>query len=277
MANQYPNVTKAVSRLGILVAIILVMLVLGGGCMTTTVGAGEGGVKFSRLTGTDMDTQYGEGFHLHPPWTNIVRYDVKIQEQMEQITALSNNGLSIGMDISVRWRALNEELPQLHTEFGPEYYRKLIQPELRAGAREIVGQYTPEQLYASRRTELQEEVEERVKEVVEGKNVFVDAVLVRDVQLPDQIRMAIENKLQEEQAAERYEFTIEKERLEAQRKEIEANGEAAYQRIITQSLSPQFLRFKGIEATLQLSESDNAKVVVIGSGSDGLPIILGNQ
>jgi len=277
MANQYPNVTKAASRLGIIAVIVLILLVLGGGCMTTTVGAGEGGVKFSALSGTDMENIYGEGFHLHAPWTNVLRYDVKIQEKMEQITALSNNGLSIGMDISVRWRALDSELSSLHTVYGQDYYTKLIQPELRSGAREIVGQYTPEQLYASKRTELQQEIEERVIQAVEGQFVAIEAVLIRHIELPDQIRMAIENKLQEEQEAERYEFTIAKERLEAQRKEIEANGEAEYQRIITQSLSNQFLRFKGIEATLQLAESENSKVVVVGSGGDGLPLILGNQ
>jgi regulator of protease activity HflC (stomatin/prohibitin superfamily) len=108
--------------------------------------------------------------------------------------------------------------------------------------------------------------------------VDIEAVLIRDVRLPRQIQAAIENKLKEEQEAERYEFTLEKERLEAQRKEIEARGEAEYQRIITESLSPAFLRFKGIEATQRLAESSNAKTVIVGgSETGGLPIILGGQ
>ncbi len=278
MANPYPNLSKAFARFGVLFTIGLIVLLLFGARMTTTIGAGEGGVKFSSLSGTEMTEKYGEGFHIHAPWTDIVRYDVKIQEQLEEVTALSSNGLSIGMDLSVRWRALQDELPALHTTYGPDYYRKLIQPEMRSGAREIVGRYTPEQLYASKRTELQTEIETRIRQAVDGQHVRIEAVLIRDVQLPDQIRLAIENKLKEEQEAERYEYTIAKERLEAERKEIEANGEAAYQRIITQTLSPQFLRFKGIEATLRLAESPNSKVVVVGGGgTDGLPLILGGQ
>jgi len=112
---------------------------------------------------------------------------------------------------------------------------------------------------------------------VEGRHVSIDAILIRDIRLPDQIRIAIETKLEEEQAAERYEFTIAKERLEAQRKKIEADGEAEYQRIITGSLSDQFLRFKGIEATEALAASPNAKTVIVGGGKDGLPLILGGN
>ena len=140
-----------------------------------------------------------------------------------------------------------------------------------------MGRYTPEELYSSRRAELQVEVFERVKNSVGGQFVQVDAILIRDITLPEQIRGAIENKLKEEQEAERYQFTIQKERLEAERKAIEASGQAEYQRIITQSLSEQFLRFKGIEATQKLAESPNAKTVIIGSGKDGLPVILGGQ
>ena len=118
---------------------------------------------------------------------------------------------------------------------------------------------------------------EQVRSAADGEYVAVEAVLIRDIQLPQQIQTAIENKLKEEQEAERYEFTLQKERLEAERKEIEAEGQATYQRIITESLSPAFLRFKGIEATQHLAESPNAKTVVVGSGESGLPLILGGN
>ncbi len=124
---------------------------------------------------------------------------------------------------------------------------------------------------------MQEQIFARVKQSVDDDYVKIEAILIRDVRLPDQIKVAIENKLKEEQEAERYEFTIAKERLEAQRKKIEAEGEAEFQRIITQSLTAQFLRFKGIEATQELANSPNSKTVIIGSGSDGLPLILGGQ
>jgi regulator of protease activity HflC (stomatin/prohibitin superfamily) len=275
--QQYPNLSKAALRIGIMAFVFLMIATLAGGCMTTTIGSGEGAVKFSVFGGTDLDKLYGEGLQVHAPWVTLLRYDIRIQEQLEDIQALSSNGLSIGLDASIRWHPEGDKLAGLHVIYGPDYYRKLVQPELRSAVREIVGQYTPEELYSTRRTELQETIFAQVRDAVALNDVIVDAILIRDISLPEQIRTAIEDKLKEEQEAERYEFTLIKERLEAQRKEIEANGQAEYQRIITRSLSSQFLRFKGIEATQELASSTNAKTVIIGSGSDGLPIILGNQ
>jgi regulator of protease activity HflC (stomatin/prohibitin superfamily) len=277
MANQYPNVTRAAARLAIGALLFFILAALATGCMTTSIGSGEAGVKYSTFSGTDLSQTYGEGLKIHAPWVTVIRYDARVQEQLEDVTALSSNGLSIGMDASIRWRPKAEQLPQLHTTYGTDYYRKLVQPELRSAVREVVGRYTPEELYSTKRTELQEQIEERVRSAVEDEFVQVDAILIRDVQLPEQIQRAIENKLQEEQEAQRYEFTLQKERLEAERKQIEAEGEAEYQRIITQSLSPQFLRFKGIEATQNLAESPNTKTVIVGGGGDGLPLILGGQ
>ena len=277
MATTYPNLTKAFMRSSIGIVIFLIAGAMGTGCMTTTLNSGEAGVRYSPFGGTDLTTTYGEGLQLHAPWVTVIKYTVRVDEQLENMTALSSNGLSISTEVSIRWRPDQEKLPLLHTTYGPDYYRKLIQPELRSVVREVVGEYTPEQLYSSKRTELQEQIFARVQESVQENFVRIEAILIRDVRLPDQIKVAIENKLKEEQEAERYEFTIQKERLEAQRKKIEAEGEAEFQRIITASLNDQFLRFKGIEATQQLATSTNAKTVIIGSGSDGLPLILGGQ
>jgi regulator of protease activity HflC (stomatin/prohibitin superfamily) len=277
MANEYPNIAQFVSKMGVLGIIAIILVSLGAGCMATTVGAGEQGVKFSKFTGTDHSMTYGEGLNLHAPWANIEKYDVRVQETIEPIVALSSNGLSIKMDISIRYRPIASDLPALHTTYGRDYFRRMVQPALRSVAREVVGRFTPEELYSTKRSELQGQIEEGVRGTVEGEFIEIAAVLIRHVELPPQIRAAIENKLEEEQEAERYEFTIQKERLEAQRKEIEAMGEATYQRIITESLTPQFLRFKGIAATLELASSPNSKVVIVGSGDDGLPLILGGQ
>jgi regulator of protease activity HflC (stomatin/prohibitin superfamily) len=277
MANNYPNLTQAASKMIVGAVVFLIIAGLAGGCMTTTIGSGVAGVKYSVLSGTDLEQTYGEGLNVHPPWVNIIKYDVRIQERLEPITALSSDGLSISLDASIRWRPRGNDLPRLHTTFGEEYYTKLVQPELRSAAREIVGQYTPEELYSSRRTELQLQMLDRVKLEVENQFVLVEAVLIRNIQLPEQIQRAIENKLTEEQEVERYFFTLQKDSLEAQRKKIEAEGQAQYQRIITESLTPEFLRFKGIEATQQLASSPNAKTVIVGGGESGLPVILGNQ
>ncbi len=277
MATQYPNLTRAVLRVAIGIGVFFVISALAAGCMTTTITSGQAGVLYSPFGGTDLEKTYDEGLNVHPPWVDVIRYDVRVQERLENMEALSVNGLSIGTDVSVRWRPDVSRLPLLHTTYGTDYYRILIQPELRSVVREVIGQFTPEELYSSRRTELQEGIFSQVKAGVDDDFVLVEAILIRDVRLPDQITAAIEEKLKEEQEAERYEFTIAKERLEAERKQIEAAGEAEYQRIITGSLTSQFLRFKGIEATQMLANSPNSKTVIVGSGSDGLPLILGGQ
>lgn len=275
--NQFPNLTQAAMRMAVFGIIFVVIAALGAGCMSTTIRSGEGAVKYSVFGGTDVDANYGEGWQVHWPWVTLFKYDLRVQESLEVINALSSNGLSIGMDASIRWRPQREQVGQLHVTYGRDYYRKLVQPELRSAVREIVGQFTPEELYSSRRTELQGQIEERIRQVIEEQYVTLDAVLIRNITLPEQIKLAIENKLKEEQEAERYEFTIVKERLEAERKQIEATGQAEYQRIITASLTNQFLRFKGIEATISLANSPNAKTVIVGGGGDGLPLILGGN
>lgn len=277
MANTYPNLTRALIRSSIGIVIFFIVAAMATGCMTTTIGSGEAGVRYSPFGGTDLNTTYGEGLKVHAPWVNVYKYNVRVQETEEVMNVLSSNGLEIGVEVSIRWRPVAEQLPRLHVTFGNDYYLRLVQPELRSVTREVIGQYTPDELYSSKRTELQDQIFESVKSRTVGKDVEVDAILIRGVTLPEQIGQAIERKLQEEQKALEYEFRLEQERLEAERKQIEATGEAEYQRIITQSLSPQFLRFKGIEATQQLANSPNSKTVIIGSGGDGLPLILGGQ
>lgn len=277
MPKNYPNLTQAAIRIAVGVLVFVIVASMAAGCMTTTIQSGEAGVEYSIFGGTDLDRTRGEGLQVHAPWVDVIRYDARVQEKLEQINALSSNGLSIRMDVSIRWRPDVEALPRLHTTYGTDYYRKLVQPEVRSAVREVVGRFTPEELYSTRRTELQSSIMRRVEEGVEGRYVQVEAVLIRDVQLPEQIRRAIENKLKEEQEAERYEFTLQKEKLEAERKRIEAQGQAEYQRIITESLSPTFLQYKGIEATQQLAESPNTKTVIVGAGENGLPVILGGQ
>ena len=219
MANNYPNLTQAASKMIFGVVLFIIIALIAGGLMTTTIGSGVAGVKYSVLTGTDVEETYGEGLNIHPPWVNIIKYDVRVQEQLEEITALTSEGLSISMDASIRWRPITSSLPLLHTTYGTDYYSKLVQPELRSASREIVGQYTPEELYSSRRTELQEQIIARVKQGVESQFVQIEAVLIRNIGLPEQIQRAIENKLTEEQAVERYFFTLQKDSLEAHYRE----------------------------------------------------------
>jgi regulator of protease activity HflC (stomatin/prohibitin superfamily) len=277
MATRTVSVNPSTARRVFVGMIAAVLLMMAGCSMTKSIGSGEAGVLYSAFSGTDRSSAYGEGLNVFWPWERMVVYDVRSKTQTESITALSNNGLTIGMDVSVRYRPKVERLPYLHTTFGQDYYERLVQPEVRSAAREVVGRYTPEELYSSRRTELQTQIEQRVARAVEDQSVEVEAVLIRDVTLPDQIRQAIELKLQEEQRVQQLTFTIERERREAERKRIEAEGQAAYQQLITSTLTPQFLQYQGIQATQALAQSPNAKVVVIGGDGSGLPVILGDQ
>ena len=277
MANTYPNLTRAAGRFGIIFGGVLLLLLIAAGCMTKSIGAGEQGVKYSYFSGTDLDDNYGEGFHVFMPWEQIIDYDVRVNNADEEIEVLASNGLTIGMDLSVRYRPNNAQLPQLHTTYGQDYYDRLVRPELRSVAREVVGQFTPEELYSTRRAELQEQIEQRLSAAVEQGYVELDAVLIRDIELPEQIRRAIENKLEEQQLVEQARLSIQRAEQEAERKRVEASGDADRARIIAQSLSPQFLQFQGIQATRELAQSNNSKVVIIGAGEGGLPVILGDQ
>lgn len=274
---QTVRVNPNVARNGIIAVVFFILLIMAAGCMTKSIDSGEGGVLYSSFSGTDLARSYGEGLNVFMPWESMIVYDVRTKTEMEPISALSSNGLTIGMDISVRYKPRVNQLPLLHTTFGQDYYVRLIQPEIRSAAREVVGRYQPEELYSSRRTELQTEIEQKVSEAVESQFVEIEAILIRDVTLPDQIRQAIELKLQEEQRVQQIEFTIERESREAERKRIEAEGQAAYQRLITSTLTPQYLQYQGIQATQALAESSNSKVVIIGGDGNGLPVILGNN
>jgi regulator of protease activity HflC (stomatin/prohibitin superfamily) len=277
MANSYPNLTRAAGRFGLIAGIVLLLLLVAAGCMTKSIGAGEQGVKYSYFSGTNLDESYGEGFHVFMPWEQMIDYDVRVNNADEEIEVLSSNGLTIGMDMSVRYRPTVEELPQLHTTYGQEYYERLVQPELRSVARQVVGQFTPEELYSTRRAELQEQIESNMEQAVESRFIEIEAVLIRDIGLPDQIRRAIENKLEEEQRVEQARLSIQRAEQEAERKRVEARGDADRAQIIAQSMTPSFLQFQGIQATRELATSNNAKVVIVGGGEGGLPIILGGQ
>jgi regulator of protease activity HflC (stomatin/prohibitin superfamily) len=146
---------------------------------------------------------------------------------------------------------------------------------VRSEARKVFGRYQPEEIYSTKREEIERQIYDEVLRALDGKHVIVEAVLVRDVDLPEAIKTAIGDKLAEEQRAQKMVFTLDRERQEAQRKQIEAEGVAKYQSIVRQGLTQEYLQFKGIEATSRLAESQNSKVVIVGAGKSGLPIILG--
>ena len=165
----------------------------------------------------------------------------------------------------------------MHNEVGENYHERIIIPEIRSATREIIGKYLPEELYSSKRDSIQTEIFVLAAERIKGKYIELDAVLIRDVGLPDKLKQAIERKLEQEQVSLEYEFRLTRAQKEAERQRIEAEGKAVANRLLAASLTPNILRDKGIEATLLLAESPNTKIIVVGGGEDGLPLILGNQ
>ncbi|MEL4308428.1 prohibitin family protein [Joostella sp. CR20] len=266
-------------KIGIPLIIIAIALIIFVAKSTITIESGEAGVLFETFgDGVVTDEPpLSEGFHLVAPWNKIFVYEVRQQEVSEKMQVLSSNGLEIKLDASVWFQPQYDKLGSLHQEKGIDYVSRVLQPAVRSAARSVVGRYTPEQLYSSKRDAIQEEIFIETKEILKDQYVQLNEILVRDVTLPPTIKDAIERKLRQEQESLEYEFRIEKAEKEAQKQRIEAQGKADANQILSASLTDKILQDKGIEATIKLSESPNSKVIVIGSGDGGLPIILGNQ
>ncbi len=242
-----------------------------------TIPPGAKGVKFKRFAGgIKKDVIYDQGFHVVMPWDNMIVYDVRTNESFETMDVLSKNGLSIAVELSYRYMPEAQKIGYLHDEIGPDYSNRIIKPEIRSATREVIGKYLPEELYSTKREAIQDEIFTQTQDAIKTKYINLDAILIRSVQLPDKLKAAIEQKLEEEQLAFQFDFKLERERKEAERKIIEAQAKADANKILNASLSDKILRDKGIEATLELAQSPNSKVVIVGGGDEGLPLILNN-
>jgi len=262
-------------KLIIIGSILVLALIIFGSSMFFIVQPGERGIVF-RPFSSGLDTTYvsSPGFHIVAPWNEFIVYNVKERKTEETMDVLDKNGLSINVEISVRFNPIPVKLPFLHQQFGEDYMNQLIIPEVRSTVRQVMGRYTAEEIYSTKRAQVELEIVNETTQKLQDNFVETRAVLIRSINLPNQIRSAIEMKLQQEQEALAYQFKLQKEEQEAERKRIEAEGEARANNIISNSLTPNLLKMRGIEATLKLANSNNAKTVVIGSGSDGLPLIL---
>lgn len=238
----------------------------------------ERGVVFKKFGGgLDVEDVKDEGLNLVAPWNDMIRFDIAEQQIEETMDVLSKDGLSITIDVSLRYRPVPDRIGYLYQSFRTDYVSSFIRPELRSAVRRVIGQYTPEELYATKRQEIETKIETDTRQTLANNNVELKALLFRSIQLPKTIQTSIEEKLAAEQEAQKYDFIIEREEKEAERRRIDAEGKAAANRILDASLTDKILRERGILATEELAKSPNAKVIVIGSGADGLPLILGGN
>jgi regulator of protease activity HflC (stomatin/prohibitin superfamily) len=241
-----------------------------------TIESGHAGVLFRRFGG-GTETRYvlDEGLQVIAPWNKLTVYDVRVQQIEHAFHVLSSNGLSLEVTLSIRYHPRVQLLGILHREVGPDYMDKIVVPEVQALAREVFGRYSPEEIYTTKRSLIEQTMQGAIRNIAE-KYVELDDLLIKSITLPPMIQAAIQAKLVEEQRALEMRFRIARELQEADRKVIEAEGVNQAQTIIRRSLNDQILQYKGIEATLALSTSQNAKLVVVG-GKDGMPLILNTE
>lgn len=262
----------------IIAGIVLLLVLIVFYRSSVTIEEGKAGVLYKQFGGGTVTSEPAleEGFHIIAPWNKVIKYDIRKLEQRMEMTVLSKNGLDITVEVSVLYKPDASKLGMLHKKIGSNYLNVVVEPQVKSATREVIGKYDPEELYASKRDLIQGEIFKSSVSVMKEQYVILDNILIRNIELPQTIKTAIENKLKQEQASKEYEFKLTKQLKEAERIKIEAQGKADANRILNASLSENLLREKGIQATLELANSPNSKVVVVGSGKDGLPLILGN-
>jgi len=268
------RVRRGLFRSGLSV-VVLVAVVLLGSCAITTIDTGHVGVLtvFGRVTGEQLP----EGFHFKNPLAKVTELSVRTLEEKEVAEVPSSEGLLIRLEASLLYRLNASRATDVYQKLGPDYLNVLVVPNLRSVMRSVTAYHTASALYSEARDTVAQQMLAELRKSAEPRGILIENVLLRDIGLPATLKAAIEAKQQAEQDAQRMNFVLQKEKQEAERKRIEAQGISDFQRIVTQGISPALLDWKGIEATMEIARSPNAKVVVIGNTKNGLPVIFSGQ
>ncbi|WP_417655952.1 prohibitin family protein [Pseudidiomarina aestuarii] len=256
--------------------ILLFLLVLLWNRIFITIQAGEGGVLYKRFAGgTVVDEIYGEGLHLIYPWDIMAIYNLRVQNELHSLDVLTKEGLKLTIKMAIRFHPDRDMVGVLHKFVGQDYFEIVVLPEIEATVRSYAVDDDLTNIYATLATKstFQEAVNEAIGRVAR-KFVTVDEVMITDIELPEQVDQAIQEKLSQQQLVFAYDFRIDREEKEAERKRVEAEGISRYNTIVNSSLSSDVLLWKGIEATKDIAKSDNSKVILIGPDRNSLPIIL---
>jgi len=268
--SAMPNFRGAGSkalRIGIVVVILVLLF-----WSTTSIPTGNVGVLtlFGRVTGETL----GEGIHLINPLKSVQKLSVQTQSVKESANVPSSEGLILALDTSLLFHLDKTKAAFVYQTMGEPYVEKVVEPTLRAAIRASTSSHSANALYTSARELVQQQIQDELTKELGARGVIVENVLLRDVQLPAMLKGSIEAKQQAEQDALRMSFILQKEKQEAERKRIEAQGIADFQKIVAQGISTQLLEWKGIEATEKLATSANSKVVIVGNPKNGLPLVL---
>ncbi|MGJ3523089.1 prohibitin family protein [Nitratidesulfovibrio sp. D1] len=260
--------------IGVVTALVIIFL---WPSMVITIRPGELGVLYSRFFGgTILDRTYEEGIHIIQPWDILYVYDVRVQEETQNIDVLTVDGLPINVQVSLRYQLIRDRLPTLHQNIGPNYRNKIVIPIMTSAVRQTISNYRPNDLYSTARQELQDQMLVDAIEEMGRIPIMIHGFVVKSITLPEVLRKAIEDKLVAEQNYLRYNYLLLEATQEAKRKAIEGQGIQLYQELVNRHMTQDFLRYEGIKATRDLAASPNAKIVVVG-GRDGLPLILNTE
>lgn len=275
---EFGRFTKAVRIIGVLVILI--------GALTkciVQIGAGHVGVK--TLFGKVQNDVLGSGLHFVNPLVEVRQLDIKTQNYTmsgihdegakvadDAIRVLTSDGLEVTIDLTVLYKLLPSEAPRLLRETGDDYTDKIVRPVTRTKIRDNAVYYEAIALYSTKRDEFQQRIFISIENDFKKRGIILEQLLVRNITLPQSVKETIEQKINAEQDAQKMQFVLQKERQEAERKRVEAQGIADYQRIINIGLTDQQLQYEQIKAYLELAKSDNAKVIIMGKGN--APIIL---
>jgi len=259
--------------IGLLLLVVLAIIVASSS--TSCVGTGHVGVvtMFGRVTGRTL----GEGIHIVNPAANVTELSIKTQEIKEKAAVPSKEGLIMGLEASILYHLDPAQAATVYQQMGPTYADILLVPTFRSAIRAITAGNTAASLYSDGREGIAQQILEDVRRQVAPRGVIVENVLLRDLQLPETLKHAIEAKQQAQQEAQRMEFVLQREKQEAERKRVEAGGIKDFQDIVSQGISEKLLEWKGIEATMELVKSQNSKVIVVGNSRNGLPLIYSGE
>ena len=259
-------------RLGIIGAVLFLILMLSN--TIVIVHAGHVGVVdvFGRVSTTTLKS----GIQFVNPLARVIQMSIQTQEIKETMDVPSKEGMTMGIEVSVLYHLDPEKASDVYRSVGVDYVGVILEPQFRSITRGVTASYEAKALYTSEREAVAQLIAKDLKQLVEARGIVIESTPMRRLTLPAKITSAIEDKLSADQESQRMQFVLTKEKQEAERKRIEAQGVADFQRIVTDGISDKLLQWKGIEATQDLAKSQNSKIVIIGSSKNGLPLVLGD-
>ncbi|MEN0049845.1 MAG: prohibitin family protein [Bacteroidota bacterium] len=251
---------------------VFFMLLVAVGLLSSCAVVRQGEVGVKRTLGKYSDKPYTEGLRVFNPFTSrIVKISTQTENMEVALSIPSKEGLNIRSEVSILYKVIQRETPDLLREIGTEFERNIILPVFRSAVSDVSSRFLAKDMHTSERAVIEKAIKEQMMTLLDGRGIEIEAVLLKSIQLPPSLARAIEAKLEAEQQAERMRFVLEEEKREAERKRIEAEGVRDAQAIISEGLSPNILQFKSIEAFMELAKSPNAKIIV----TDGdMPMIM---